>query len=109
MMQFFILRFNPCRNLFLITALLGSFLIHAQPVISFHPVISGLSSPVDIVNANDNSKRLFVVEQAGIIKVFDQSYNYLGPFLTVSGLISSGEQGLLSIAFPPNYSSTGYF
>ncbi len=108
-MQCYLLRFNLCRNLFLVSALLGSLLIHAQPVISFQPVINGLSSPVDVVNANDNSNRLFVVELGGTIKVYDQSYNYLGDFLTVSGLITSGEQGLLSIAFPPNYSSTGYF
>ena len=79
------------------------------PTIVFQPVISGLSSPVDIVNAADGSNRIFVVQQGGTIRVYDQTLNFLGNFLTVTNILSGGEQGLLSLAFPPNYSSTGFF
>jgi len=79
------------------------------PTIVFQPVITGLSAPVDIVNAADGSNRIFVVQQGGTIKVYDQALNFLGNFLTVTNILSGGEQGLLSLAFPPNYSSTGFF
>ena len=78
------------------------------PTIVFQPVISGLSSPVDIVNAGDGSNRIFVVLQGGTIRVYDQSYNFLGTFLTVTGILSGNEQGLLSLAFHPNYTSNGF-
>jgi hypothetical protein len=41
--------------------------------------------------------------------VYSQSYVYLGDFLTVSGASTSGERGLLSMAFPPDYATSGYF
>lgn len=82
----------------------------AQPVITLTPVITtGLTSPVDVVNANDGTNRLFIVERGGTIKVFDATYNPLGTFLTVTGITAGGEQGLLSMAFHPNYASNGYF
>jgi glucose/arabinose dehydrogenase len=83
--------------------------VNAQiPTIVFQPVINGLSSPVDIVNAGDGSNRIFVVQQGGTIRVYDQSYNFLATFLTVTGIVSGGEQGLLSLAFHPNYASNGF-
>jgi glucose/arabinose dehydrogenase len=78
------------------------------PTIVFQPVINGLSSPVDIVNAGDGSNRIFIVLQGGTIRVYDQSYNFLGTFLTVTGIVSGGEQGLLSLAFHPNYTTNGF-
>lgn len=84
--------------------------LHAQPALSLDPVITtGLSSPLDVVNAGDGTNRLFVVERGGTIKVFDASYNPLGNFLTVTGITAGGEQGLLSLAFHPNYSTNGFF
>ena len=81
----------------------------SQPVISYSPVISGLSQPVDIVNAADGTNRIFVVEQGGAIKVYNASYTLLGTFLTVTGIATGGEQGLLSLAFHPNYEVNGFF
>jgi glucose/arabinose dehydrogenase len=82
-----------------------------QPVIAYNPVITtGLSSPVDIVNAGDGTNRIFVVEQGGAIKVFSSTYSPLGTFLTVTGITTSGgEEGLLSLAFHPNYETNGFF
>ncbi len=74
------------------------------------PVASGFSSPLDIQQAGDASGRLFVVEQAGKIKII-QNGSVLGtPYLDVSSLIVSvGEEGLLGLAFHPNYSTNGCF
>lgn len=74
------------------------------------PVASGFSSPLDIQQAGDSSGRLFVVEQGGRIKIV-QNGSVLGtPYLDVSGLIASGgEEGLLGLAFHPNYGSNGCF
>ena len=55
--------------------------------------------------------RLFVVEQAGRIRVLDLSTRKVRsePFLTIPGLARGNEQGLLGLAFHPNYASNGYF
>lgn len=98
---------------FFVFGLITSFshcIIIAQPVVSFTPTISsGLSSPIDFVNAGDGSNRVFIAEQEGNILVYNQAFNYIGNFLTVSGISTGGEQGLLSIAFSPDYETNGFF
>ena len=74
--------------------------VHAQlvPTLSFDPVITGLTIPVDVANAGDGTNRLFIVQQGGIIKVYSQAYAYLGDFLTVTGIsFNFDERGLLSL------------
>ena len=83
--------------------------LYSQPVIAYNSVITGLNQPVDIVNAGDGSNRIFVVEQGGAIKVYNSSYTSLGTFLTVTGIATGGEQGLLSLAFHPSYENNGFF
>ena len=64
-------------------------------------VASGYTSPIFVTNAGDS--RLFVVEQDGHIKIVGG-----GTFLDISNLVRfSGEQGLLGLAFHPNYASNG--
>ncbi len=68
--------------------------------------------PLYLTNSNDGANRIFVVEQAGIIKVFPNSQNTSTSkvFLDISDSVSSGgEMGLLGLAFHPNYQSNGYF
>jgi glucose/arabinose dehydrogenase len=82
------------------------------PVLTFaNTNITGLSNPVDIVNAGDGTNRIFVVERGGVIKVFDASFNLItNNFLTLTGnFTSGGERGLLSLAFHPNYETNRYF
>lgn len=70
---------------------------------------SSFNTPVEIVNAGDN--RLFVLEQAGVIKILnsDGSVNQT-PFLDISSIVGSGgERGLLGLAFPPDYTTSGRF
>jgi glucose/arabinose dehydrogenase len=77
----------------------------AFPNISF-------SSPVDLQDARDGTNRLFVVEQAGTIRVFENSSStqLSTVFLDIRDrVVYGGEQGLLGLAFHPNFKANGYF
>jgi glucose/arabinose dehydrogenase len=70
------------------------------------------SSPVFLTHAGDATDRIFVIEQAGRIKVFPNSSNTLlsKEFLNITDRVSSGgEKGLLGLAFHPDYATNGYF
>jgi glucose/arabinose dehydrogenase len=70
------------------------------------------SSPVFLTHAGDGTDRIFVIEQAGRIKVFPNSSNALlsKEFLNITNRVSSGgEKGLLGLAFHPDYETNGYF
>ncbi|RMA64919.1 PQQ-dependent sugar dehydrogenase [Ulvibacter antarcticus] len=85
-----------------------SFTISAQDI-DIELITSGFSNPIDIQNAGDD--RLFIAEQGGRIKILnpDGTVNPT-PFLNISTLVSGGsEQGLLGLAFHPDYASNGYF
>jgi glucose/arabinose dehydrogenase len=73
-------------------------------------VATGFTNPLDIQQPPGDSSRLFVVEQAGRIKII-QNGTVLGtPYLDVSSeVVSGGEEGLLGLAFHPNFSSNGCF
>jgi glucose/arabinose dehydrogenase len=69
-------------------------------------------APVGIYNAGDGSNRLFVVEQAGLIWVFNNSRDvfFAELFLNISDrVLFGGEQGLLGLAFHPHFRNNGYF
>lgn len=92
----------------LLLALLFSGIGFSQ-TIDLEVFAGGFNAPAEIVNAGDN--RLFVVEQGGRIKILnpDKSVNET-VFLDISGLITfGGEQGLLGLAFHPDYATNGYF
>lgn len=72
-------------------------------------VADGLSAPVHLT-APDGDDRLFVVEKQGRIRIVDGGQVLAAHFLDISALVSNGgEQGLLSLAFHPDYSTNGYF
>ncbi len=78
---------------------------NAYPLLTF-------DSPVFYTYANDGSNRVYVVQQTGKIIVFqrDSTVSTSSVFLDVtSKIVSGGEQGLLGLAFNPNYSSNRYF
>ncbi len=79
--------------------------------ITLVPVVpSGLTSPIFAGNAGDNSNRLFIVEQGGIIRVLQPGASTPTQFLDISSkVLAGGERGLLGLAFHPQYSSTGRF
>jgi glucose/arabinose dehydrogenase len=72
-------------------------------------VASGLSGPVYAVSP-PNDSRLFVVERPGRIRVIRNGVLKATPFLDVSRQVNtSGEGGLLSVAFKPDYATSGLF
>ena len=100
---FFGLFLNACFFCFIIPA-------NAQPALTYTQLIKNLSSPVDIKNAGDSSKRLFIAEQTGAIRIYKNGSLLSKPFLNIASITSHGsEQGLLSIAFHPKYKQNGLF
>jgi glucose/arabinose dehydrogenase len=66
--------------------------------------IGSFAYPVHVAGAPGFPKLLFVVEQGGRVRVLRGGRRIGRPFLDISGLVNlSGERGLLSIAFPPDY------
>jgi glucose/arabinose dehydrogenase len=97
-----------------ICVLLFSLMVSAQTAspltIRLQPFLSGLSSPLLATNAKDGSRRLFIVQQGGIIKVILPGSNSLTDFLNITPrIVSGGERGLLGLAFHPQFASNGYF
>ena len=75
--------------------------------IEVQQVASGLSSPVDMVSANDGTNRLFIVEQPGRIRILQNGNLIATPFLDMTALIrSGGEQGFLGLAFHPGFANS---
>jgi glucose/arabinose dehydrogenase len=73
-------------------------------------VASGLTQPLFATAAPGDSQRLFVVEQTGAIKIIDLTSGQVlaTPFLSAT-VDSSGERGLLGLAFDPDYATNGFF
>ena len=72
--------------------------------------VARFQTPVEVRRAPGYPKLLFVVEQAGRVMVVRSGRKLQTPFLDIRGRVSAGgEQGLLSIAFPPDYARTGKF
>ena len=82
--------------------------VNAFPNLSF-------DDPVGIHHAGDGSNRIFIVEQEGRIKVFDNNPDVSSTemFLNITSIVDQDggytEEGLLGLAFHPNYSENGYF
>lgn len=73
--------------------------------INLSPIItSGLTRPVYLTHARDN--RLFIVEQAGVIRIYQNGSLLSQPFLDINALVqdTGSEEGLLGLAFPPTFS-----
>jgi glucose/arabinose dehydrogenase len=78
---------------------------------TWNPVMGGLEAPLDIQNASDGSGRLFIVEKPGRIRILKGGQLLPSPFLDISAEVGSRhtEQGLLGLAFHPNYARSGLF
>jgi glucose/arabinose dehydrogenase len=78
--------------------------------LSLVPVAGGLESPLFVTNAGDGTRRLFVIEQAGRIRIVRSGTVVTTPFLDISERISwGGERGLLGLAFHPAFETNGRF
>ena len=77
---------------------------------AFKEVADGLDSPLGIASTPSEPDRLYIVEQPGLVRVVEDGKLLSQPFLDVQDqVVSGGEQGLLSLAFDPEYESTGLF
>ena len=73
-------------------------------------VARGFDSPVHVTSTRSEPGRLYVVEQGGVIRVLVNGQVRATPFLDISDLVSCcGEQGLLSMAFHPQYATNRRF
>jgi glucose/arabinose dehydrogenase len=82
-----------------------------QISIAIEPVADGLQRPVAVRHAGDGSGRLFIVEQPGRIRILDNGSLLQSPFLDIAARVrdSANEQGLLGLAFHPQYVDNGRF
>lgn len=76
--------------------------------------VQGLSSPVGLVQDPSNAAVQFVVEQGGTVRVVVSGVLRSTPFLNLAAsgqnlVLAGGERGLLGLAFPSDYGTTGRF
>ena len=97
-----------------------SLLLFLAPLKSEYSVVNAFPNlsfqdPVGIYHSGDGTDRIFVVEQEGRIKVFDNDSSVTNSemFLDITSIVDQDggytEEGLLGLAFHPNYSENGYF
>ena len=91
-----------------------SFLYADYDIVNAFPNLT-FNDPVGIYTAGDESNRIFVIEQPGRIKVFENnsSTTTTDMFLDITSIVDQDggytEEGLLGLAFHPDYSENGYF
>jgi glucose/arabinose dehydrogenase len=87
--------------------------LHAQavPGLDAIQVASGLSSPLFVTAPPGDFNRLFIVRQGGGVHILNLSTGVVNatPFLTLSDIVVGGEEGLLGLAFDPDYATNGKF
>jgi glucose/arabinose dehydrogenase len=97
------------RRVGVIAALMVLVALPAHAQLRATPYVTGLSRPVAFVQDPSAANIQYVVEQGGVIRVVQNGALLSTPFLTLSGIASDGEQGLLGLAFAPDYASSGRF
>ena len=111
-----------CLPIALSLAILPGWRVRAEfPALALKPIsLSQITSPVNISNAGDGSKRLFVCDQAGQIFIIRDDMVLPVPFLDLTGKLvpkapttylfplstTYDERGLLGLAFHPNFNKT---
>jgi glucose/arabinose dehydrogenase len=77
-----------------------------QPVLQEY--VSGLEQPTYLTHAGDGSGLLYVTEQPGRVRVIQNGALVPTPFLDIEDKVGSSgnEQGLLSVAFAPDYTAS---
>jgi glucose/arabinose dehydrogenase len=73
-------------------------------------IASGLSKPLFVTAPPGDTTHIYIVQQTGRIATLDLETGQLSTFFTIGGLTStSGEQGLLGMAFDPDYATNHTF
>ncbi len=74
------------------------------------PYVGGFVTPVEFVQDPSDPTVQYVAQQGGLVRVIKDGIVRSTPFIDLTGLVSAGgERGLLGLAFPPNYSTSGRF
>jgi glucose/arabinose dehydrogenase len=73
--------------------------------------VGSFSQPVSVTGAPGDPSRVFIVQRTGQVMLLLNGHALARPFLDISGLVNAqgGEQGLLGIAFAPDYARSGLF
>ncbi len=115
------MRHQPQKNfrhaLRLLAAMLSPFFVSAQSGLQIREAFPGLadfSAPIELTHANDGTNRIFVAEQAGVVRVFPNDTAVTAAqrsvFLDIRDRVTvGGERGFLGLAFHPDYQRNGYF
>ena len=87
---------------------------NTQPKVTLDLIAEGFTSPVALVNPQDGSDRLFVVDQVGFIWILSEGKKIKNPFLDLRSRIVElnsfyDERGLLGLAFHPDFAANGLF
>lgn len=86
--------------------------IPGNPQVQLVKIADGLADPINIAAPDDDSGRIFVVERVGRIRIIDKDGQLLDePFLDIADQVKTDflEQGLLGLAFHPDYKDNGRF
>jgi glucose/arabinose dehydrogenase len=80
------------------------------PDLALDTLLTGMSHPLFVSAPPGDRSRLFIVERTGTIRIFRSGALLATPFLDITPEVNTGsEQGLLGLAFPPDYASSRYF
>ncbi len=103
---------SPLRSWGLLALALLVSATHARAFVTMELVASGLNRPV-YVGAPDGDDRLFIVEQKGTIQLLKEGSILPQPFLDIDAIVMNpsgfSEQGLLGLAFDPDFTTNRYF
>ncbi len=107
------------KSLIVCCVLMAVGLVHAQIAksditVDLELIADGLTAPVSATHAGDGSGRLFIVDQAGAVRVVADDILLAEPFLDFSDRIVLvnpffDERGMLGLAFHPEYQRNGRF
>jgi glucose/arabinose dehydrogenase len=80
------------------------------PDLTLDTIAVGMSHPLFVTAPPGDTARLFIVERTGQIRIVRNGTLVSKPLLDISGQLFSGsEQGILGLAFPPDYATSRYF
>ena len=72
--------------------------------VRWKPVVSGFSAPTQVTSAPDGTKRLFVVQKAGQIRIVRNGKTVRKPYISIGRRVQTDQEGgLLSVAFSPTF------
>ena len=85
-----------------------------RPRVRLEKIAEGFTSPVALIDPDDGSRRLFVVDQTGLIWILSEGNQHEQPFLDLRQNVIDlnsfyEERGLLGLAFHPEFATNGRF